>query len=196
MSENSGKIKSIIVSKIEDSLKEENNEFLDKIKIPIYLVSLNFYTELRKFFIEGIGGTYLTTNKKIARSDSDIIPIYYPSLLLKNKSENDEDKIGNTKNNKYTNFYMEGDFCLQRLFSDDDKEQIDKDKKIRAQEDKISNLQKKVDYMEVILNSLISRKVIKHCINQIINKYKSSIKMIKKTKTEANGEINEFFISK
>jgi hypothetical protein len=32
-----------------------------------------------------------------------------------------------------------------------------------------------VDYMEVILNSLISRKVIKHCINQIINKYKSSI---------------------
>ena len=47
--------------------------------------------------------------------------------------------------------------------------------------------------MEVILNSLISRKVIKHCINQIINKYKSSIKMIKKTKTEANGEINEFF---
>ena len=73
------------------------------------------------------------------------------------------------------------------------KDKIDKDKKIRAQEDKISNLQKKVDYMEVILNSLISRKVIKHCINQIINKYKSSIKMIKKTKTEANGEINEFF---
>ena len=80
------------------------------------------------------------------------------------------------------------------------KDNIDKDKKIselnkdkKAQEDKISNLQKKVDYMEVILNSLISRKVIKHCINQIINKYKSSIKMIKKTKTEANGEINEFF---
>ena len=56
------------------------------------------------------------------------------------------------------------------------KDKIDKDKKIselnkdkKAQEDKISNLQKKVDYMEVILNSLISRKVIKHCINQIIN---------------------------
>ena len=80
------------------------------------------------------------------------------------------------------------------------KDKLDKDIKIselnkdkKAQEDKISNLQKKVDYMEVILNSLISRKVIKHCINQIINKYKSSIKMIKKTKTEANGEINEFF---
>ena len=80
-----------------------------------------------------------------------------------------------------------------KKISELNKDKIDKDKKIRAQEDKISNLQKKVDYMEVILNSLISRKVIKHCINQIINKYKSSIKMIKKTKTEANGEINEFF---
>ena len=79
-----------------------------------------------------------------------------------------------------------------KKISELNKDKIDKDKKIRAQEDKISNLQKKVDYMEVILNSLISRKVIKHCINQIINKYKSSIKMIKKTKTEANGEINEF----
>jgi len=48
------------------------------------------------------------------------------------------------------------------------KDKLDKDIKIselnkdkKAQEDKISNLQKKVDHMEVILNSLISRKVIK-----------------------------------
>ena len=37
------------------------------------------------------------------------------------------------------------------------------------------------------MNTLISRKVIKHCINQILNKYKSSINIVNKEIVQ-NGE--------
>jgi len=46
--------------------------------------------------------------------------------------------------------------------------------------------------MEFFVNSLISRKVIKHCINQILKKYKASISIVSK-KIEQNGEKKEIF---
>ena len=69
-------------------------------------------------------------------------------------------------------------------------ENLNKDKK--AKEDKISNLSVKVNFMEFFVNSLISRKVIKHCINQILKKYKASISIVSK-KIEQNGEKKEIF---
>ena len=44
--ENSGKIKAIIASDIDDSKKEEYDQFLKKINIPIYSVSIHFYNKL------------------------------------------------------------------------------------------------------------------------------------------------------
>ena len=128
---------------------------------------------------------------QVNEQKKDIVNLNKDKIDKDSKINNLNKDIENLKNDK-----IDKEAQINNLNTQVDnlnKDKIDKDKKIRAQEDKISNLQKKVDYMEVILNSLISRKVIKHCINQIINKYKSSIKMIKKTKTEANGEINEFF---
>ena len=127
---------------------------------------------------------------QVNEQKKDIVNLNKDKIDKDSKINNLNKDIENLKNDK-----IDKEAQINNLNTQVDnlnKDKIDKDKKIRAQEDKISNLQKKVDYMEVILNSLISRKVIKHCINQIINKYKSSIKMIKKTKTEANGEINEF----
>ena len=69
-------------------------------------------------------------------------------------------------------------------------ENLNEDKK--AKEDKISNLSVKVNFMEFFVNSLISRKVIKHCINQILKKYKASISIVSK-KIEQNGEKKEIF---
>ena len=69
-------------------------------------------------------------------------------------------------------------------------ENLNKDKKDK--EDKISNLSVKVNFMEFFVNSLISRKVIKHCINQILKKYKASISIVSK-KIEQNGEKKEIF---
>ena len=69
-------------------------------------------------------------------------------------------------------------------------ENLNNDKK--AKEDKISNLSVKVNFMEFFVNSLISRKVIKHCINQILKKYKASISIVSK-KIEQNGEKKEIF---
>ena len=175
LSENSGKIKSIIVSKVEDSLKEENNNFLAKIQVPIYLVTLNFYTMLRKFFIEGIGGTYLTTNKKIAQNDSDIIPIYYPDFLLKNKSENDnnnKDEIAQKKNNKYSDFYTEGDFCLRRLFSYDDNEQINKDEKQQILLQYKEDIIKKFDEINFDINKVFCLENIKLCYRILYELFK------------------------
>ena len=128
---------------------------------------------------------------QVNEQKKDIVNLNKDKIDKDSKINNLNKDIENLKNDK-----IDKEAQINNLNTQVDnlnKDKIAKDKKIRAQEDKISNLQKKVDYMEVILNSLISRKVIKHCINQIINKYKSSIKMIKKTKTEANGEINEFF---
>ena len=186
LSENSGKIKSIIVSKVEDSLKEENNNFLAKIQVPIYLVTLNYYTVLRKFFIEGIGGTYLTTNKKIAQSDSDIIPIYYPDFLLKNKSENDnnnKDEIAQKKNNKYSDFYTEGDFCLQRLFSYDDNEQINKDEKQQILLQYKEDIIKKFDEINFDINKVFCLENIKLCYRILYELFKKE-NIINKTNKE------------
>ena len=63
----------------------------------------------------------------------------------------------------------------------DNQEQIKKlDTQIKAQGDDINQLNHKVGYLEIILNALISRKVINHSINQILSKYKDSLEIIDK----------------
>ena len=130
LSENCEKIKAIIISKNDDSKGEEYNQYLNKIKIPIYLVSINFYNKLIKFFLEGIGGTYLSTNKKVKKEESDIIPIYYPNFLKRKDSPKEENN-----ENEDNDFYMEGNFCLDMLFNENtDKEKIDIDNKEKEKE--------------------------------------------------------------
>ena len=111
LSENSGKIKAIIFSEIDKKEEEENNQFLTKIKVPIFLVTINFYLKFSKFFIEGNGGNYLNTNK----TESDLISIYIPNLYLPlKKSDKEKDK----KEKEYSTFYIEEDLCLDSLFSE------------------------------------------------------------------------------
>jgi hypothetical protein len=58
------------------------------------------------------------------------------------------------------------------------------------QDDNIEQLNKKVGYMEIILNALISRKVINHSINKFLSKYKDSLKKTKK-QIKKDGKIIE-----
>ena len=111
LSKNSGKIKAIIFSEIDKKEEEENNQFLTKIKVPIFLVTINFYLKFSKFFIEGNGGNYLNTNK----TESDLISIYIPNLYLPLKKS---DKEKNKKEKEYSTFYIEEDLCLDSLFSE------------------------------------------------------------------------------
>ena len=125
--ENPGKIKAIIASDIDDSKKEEYDQFLKKINIPIYSVSIHFYNKLTKFFIDGNGGSYIGTNKN---DESNMIPIYYPSLYCKFKSsENKEKEINIKKDNlqgsqisiksQNDNNYFDEDLCLDILFNEE-----------------------------------------------------------------------------
>ena len=52
----------------------------------------------------------------------------------------------------------------------------------KTQDENINKLSSKVGYLEVILNALISRKVINHSINKFISKYKDSLVKTFKTK--------------
>ena len=48
--------------------------------------------------------------------------------------------------------------------------------------------------MEFILNALISRKVIKHCIIKILNKYKNSLEIVKIVKDKNGKKIESSYI--
>ena len=107
---NKNKIKSIIVADIDI---EKLKEYLSKISIPIYSVKRSFYTKLTKFFIEGEGGEYISSNNNNLGKE-EIISIYKPSMLL-NQSQKFEDKNNDEINN---NFYTsEENLGLEVLFN-------------------------------------------------------------------------------
>ena len=76
----------------------------------------------------------------------------------------------------------------------DDKIQKLNDKK-KTQDENINKLSSKVGYLEVILNALISRKVINHSINKFISKYKDSLVKTFKTKKKDGKMITINYIS-
>ena len=49
---------------------------------------------------------------------------------------------------------------------------------IKSQGINITNLKEKVDFMEVIVNASLSRKVINHCMKKFVDKYKNSLKFL------------------
>ena len=59
---------------------------------------------------------------------------------------------------------------------------------IKTQDGNINQLRNKVDFLEIILNALITRKVINHSINQFLIKYKNSLEITKISK-EKNGKM-------
>ena len=65
----------------------------------------------------------------------------------------------------------------------------------KTQDENINKLSSKVGYLEVILNALISRKVINHSINKFISKYKDSLVKTFKTKKKDGKMITINYIS-
>ena len=55
---------------------------------------------------------------------------------------------------------------------------------IKSQGINITNLKEKVDFMEVIVNASLSRKVINHCMKKFVDKYKNSLKFLYNEKGE------------
>ena len=67
---------------------------------------------------------------------------------------------------------------------------------IKSQGINITNLKEKVDFMEVIVNASLSRKVINHCMKKFVDKYKNSLKLLYNekgeiTKVQVFKDINE-----
>ena len=186
VSENSEKIKAIIAPKKDDSKEEECNEFIEKIKIPIYLVSNKFYNKLIKFFLEGIGGTYLSSNKKIKKEESDIIPIYCSNHLInKNSQEEENDK------KEENNFYMEENFCLDILFNEEaDKEQIEADDmdQFKKEQKEFENFVKEIEQKKKDFE-LKKQEIIK--TNEEIKKKLEKIKQRSEEIKSQTGELNQ-----
>ena len=65
----------------------------------------------------------------------------------------------------------------------------------KTQDENINKLSSKVGYLELILNVLISRKVINHSINKFISKYKDSLVKTFKTKKKDGKMITIDYIS-
>ena len=65
----------------------------------------------------------------------------------------------------------------------------------KTQDENINKLSSKVGYLELILNALISRKVINHSINKFISKYKDSLVKTLKTKKKDGKMITINYIS-
>ena len=67
---------------------------------------------------------------------------------------------------------------------------------IKSQGINITNLKEKVDFMEVIVNASLSRKVINHCMKKFVDKYKNSLQFLYNekgeiTKVQVFKDINE-----
>ena len=69
-----------------------------------------------------------------------------------------------------------------------EKENQEQNVQIMTQDGNINQLRNKVDFLEIILNALITRKVINHSINQFLIKYKNSLEITKISK-EKNGKM-------
>ena len=109
--------------------------------------------------------------------------------------ENNELKnLINTQNVKI----QEQNVQIEKLKKDNQEqnEQIQKlnDQK-KTQDENINKLSSKVGYLELILNALISRKVINHSINKFISKYKDSLVKTLKTKKKDGKMITIDYIS-
>ena len=107
------KIKAIIVQEIENC--NDLDEFLTKISIPIYSVNTNIYDKITSFFIEGLGGEYITSNKCEEEKEFNIIPIYRPIMMINNKN-NEKFNIDKEGSKKNSFSYLEEDLCLDVLF--------------------------------------------------------------------------------
>ena len=81
----------------------------------------------------------------------------------------------------------------QKKTQDDQIQKLNDQKK--TQDENINKLSSKVGYLEVILNALISRKVINHSINKFISKYKDSLVKTFKTKKKDGKMITINYIS-
>ena len=81
----------------------------------------------------------------------------------------------------------------QKKTQDDQIQKLNDQKK--TQDENINKLSSKVGYLEVILNALISRKVINHSINKFISKYKDSLVKTFKTKKKDGKMITIDYIS-
>jgi hypothetical protein len=76
----------------------------------------------------------------------------------------------------------------QKKTQDDQIQKLNDQKK--TQDENINKLSSKVGYLELILNALISRKVINHSINKFISKYKDSLVKTFKTKKKRRENDN------
>ena len=81
----------------------------------------------------------------------------------------------------------------QKKTQDDQIQKLNDQKK--TQDENINKLSSKVGYLELILNALISRKVINHSINKFISKYKDSLVKTFKTKKKDGKMITIDYIS-
>ena len=81
----------------------------------------------------------------------------------------------------------------QKKTQDDQIQKLNDQKK--TQDENINKLSSKVGYLELILNALISRKVINHSINKFISKYKDSLVKTLKTKKKDGKMITIDYIS-
>ena len=81
----------------------------------------------------------------------------------------------------------------QKKTQDDQIQKLNDQKK--TQDENINKLSSKVGYLELILNALISRKVINHSINKFISKYKDSLVKTFKTKKKDGKMITINYIS-
>ena len=73
---------------------------------------------------------------------------------------------------------------IEKLEKENQKQNV----QIKTQDGNINQLRNKVDFLEIILNALITRKVINHSINQFLIKYKNSLEITKISK-EKNGKM-------
>jgi hypothetical protein len=105
--------------------------------------------------------------------------------MEKQKKENQEQIEKLQKENQEQNVQI-------KKLNEDKKVQGEQIKKLNAQiktqDGNINQLRNKVDFLEIILNALITRKVINHSINQFLIKYKNSLEITKISK-EKNGKM-------
>ena len=158
--ENSGKIKAIIISYLKNPAKEESNRFLNEMTVPVYLVSNNFYNQLKKFFIEGTGGIHLDSSKKSKNEGPEIIPIYYPIFYLKYKSfRKSKENNNNKKEEDVNNYYLNEDLGLDILFGENQEK--------REEDAQLDEKQRNDNLLQYKKNIIKKRQEINFDINKV-----------------------------
>ena len=124
--------------------------------------------------------------------------IAYINEYLENNELKNLINTQNVKIEKLKKDNQEQNVQIEKLKKDNQEQnaQIQKlnDQK-KTQDENINKLSSKVGYLEVILNALISRKVINHSINKFISKYKDSLVKTLKTKKKDGKMITINYIS-